>query len=159
MTWAIYVLVEHKMQNQKIFGDKLQSSVLSFLSLGSAAAQDMNYHCVCLTEFHNRYGALVTVEAKDQLLDSYTKQNLIFVKRVMHVLNERRFGVNVFHFVPLNSKRSTLNFCLKIISSTLYMLHGLHRDWKLSWSHSFTATIVYRPVKSVNPFDFAFLKM
>ena len=142
MTWAIYVLVEHKMQNQKIFGDKFQSSVLSFLSLGSAAAQDMNYHCVCLTEFHNRYGTLVTVEAKDQLLDSYTKQNLIFAKRVMHVLNERLLAVNVFHFVQLNSKRPTLNFCLRIISSTLHMLHGLHRDWKLSWSHSFTATIL-----------------
>ena len=87
------------------------------------------------------------------------KTELNLRKILNYVLNPRRLGVNVFHFVPLNSKRSTLNFCLKIISSTLYMLHGLHRDWKLSWSHSFTATIVYRPVKSVNPFDFAFLKM
>ena len=35
---------------------KLQDSrVLSFLSLESAAAREMNYHRVCLTEFHNRY--------------------------------------------------------------------------------------------------------
>ena len=32
------------------------------------------------------------------------------------------------YFVSLNLKRSTLNFCLKIVSSTLHMLHGLHRE-------------------------------
>ena len=46
---------------------KLQNSrVLSFLSLGFTEAQEMNYHRVCLTEFHNRYRGLVTAEAKEQ---------------------------------------------------------------------------------------------
>ena len=49
---------------------KLQDSrVLSFLSLASTAAREMNYIRVCLTGFHNRYGALVTAEAKEQPFD------------------------------------------------------------------------------------------
>ena len=59
---------------------KLQGScVISFLSPGSAAIREINYHRVCLTEFHNRYCALVTAEAKEQPFDSY-KTELIFAR-------------------------------------------------------------------------------
>ena len=75
---------------------KLQDSrVLSFLSLGSAAAREMNYHRVCLPEFHNRYRALVTAEAKEQPFDSYETE-FHFRKTVMHVLDQRRLGVSAF---------------------------------------------------------------
>ena len=68
---------------------KLQDSrVLSFLSLGTGVAQEMNCHRVCLIECHNRYRALVTAEAKEQLFDSY-KTELHFRKTVMHVLDQR----------------------------------------------------------------------
>ena len=40
------------------------SRVLSFLSLASAATQELNYRRVCLTEFYSRYQALVTAETK-----------------------------------------------------------------------------------------------
>ena len=82
---------------------KLQGSlVLSFLSLGSTAAQEMNYHCVCLTKFHNRYRALVTVEAKEQPFDSY-KTELHFYKIVIHVLRQGWLGVNVFCVTELKN--------------------------------------------------------
>ena len=80
---------------------KLQHSrVHSFLSLGSAAAQEMDYHCACRTEFHNRYQGLVTAEAKEQPCDSY-KTELHFCKIVMHVLDQRRLGVIVFRVTKL----------------------------------------------------------
>ena len=80
---------------------KLQGSrVLSFLSLGSTAPQEMNYHRVCLTEFHNRYRALVTAEAKEQPFDSY-KTELHFCKIVIHVLGQGWLGVNVFCITEL----------------------------------------------------------
>ena len=35
---------------------KLEDSrILNFLSAGSAAARELNYHPVCLVEFYNRY--------------------------------------------------------------------------------------------------------
>ena len=80
---------------------KLQDScVLNFLSLGSAAAREINYHRVRLTEFYNRYWALVTAEAKEQPFDSY-KTELHFRKIVMHVLNQRELRVNVFRVTEL----------------------------------------------------------
>ena len=80
---------------------KLQDShVLSFFSLGSGAAREMNYHRVCLTAFHSRYRALVTAEAKEQPFDSY-KTELHFRKMVMHVLDQRRLGVNVFRVTEI----------------------------------------------------------
>ena len=63
------------------------SCVLSILSLGSVMIQEMNYHCVCLTEFHNRYRALVISETKEQPFDSY-KTELHFRKIVLHVLDQ-----------------------------------------------------------------------
>ena len=82
---------------------KLQSSrVLSVLCLGFAAAWEMNYHCACLTEFHHRYRALVTGEAKEQPFDSYETE-LHFCKIVMHALNQRRLVVNVFRITELKN--------------------------------------------------------
>ena len=52
------------------------SCVLSFLFLGSAAAREMNYHRVCLTDFHNRYQALVTANAKSNCLTQRQKVDL-----------------------------------------------------------------------------------
>ena len=60
----------------------------------------MDYHCACRTEFHNRYQGLVTAEAKEQPCDSY-KTELHFCKIVMHVLDQRRLGVNVFRVTKL----------------------------------------------------------
>ena len=80
---------------------KLQDSrILSFLSVGSAAAREMNHHRVCLTEFHNRYRALFTAEPKEQPFGSY-KTELYFRKIVMYVLDQRRLGVNVFRVTEL----------------------------------------------------------
>ena len=105
---------------------KLQGSlVLSFLSLGSTAAQEMNYHRVCLTEFHNRYRALVTVEAKEQPFDSY-KTELHFYKIV--IMYSVRDDLESMYFVSLSSKISALNLCLKTVLTALHMLHDLHRD-------------------------------
>ena len=50
---------------------------------------------MCLTEFHNKFQALVTAKSKEQPFDSY-KTDLHFCKIVMHVLDQRRLGVNVF---------------------------------------------------------------
>ena len=55
---------------------------------------------MCLTEFHNRYQVLVTAKPKEQPFDSY-KTDLHFRKIVMHVLDQRRLGVNVFHVTEL----------------------------------------------------------
>ena len=52
----------------------------------------------------------------------------------MHSIND---NLESIFTRSLNSKRSTLNFCLKIVSSTLHMLHCLHKGINLSWSHSF----------------------
>ena len=60
----------------------------------------MNYHRVCLTEFHNRYRALVTAEVKEQPFDSYKTEHH-FHKIVMHVLDQRRLGVNAFRVTEL----------------------------------------------------------
>ena len=80
---------------------KIQDSyVLTFLSLGSTAAQKMNYNRVCLTEIHNRCQALATTEAKKQPFHSY-KTELLFRNKVMHVLDQRRLGVNVFRGTEL----------------------------------------------------------
>ena len=80
---------------------KLQDSrVLSFLSLGTAAAREMNYHRACLTEYHNRYRSLMTAEAREQPFDSY-KAELNFHKIVNHVLDQRRLGVTVFRITEL----------------------------------------------------------
>ena len=105
---------------------KLQDSrVLSFISLGSAAAREMNYHRVCLTEFHNRYQALVTAETKEQPFDSY-KTELHFRKIVMHVLDQRRLGVNVFRVTELEQIYNEL-LLEDCIEYTL-QLHGLYSD-------------------------------
>ena len=75
---------------------KLQGScVISFLSPGPAAIREINYHRVCLTEFDNKYWALVTAKPKEQPFDSY-KTERHFHKIVMDVLDQRRLGVNVF---------------------------------------------------------------
>ena len=80
---------------------ELQNSrVFSFFSLGSTEDQEMNYHRLCLTEFHNRYRGLVTAEAKEQQCDWY-KTELHFRKIVMHVLDQRRLGVYVFRVTGL----------------------------------------------------------
>ena len=82
------MLVEHDMEHQKIKTRRVQDSrVLSILSLGSAVTQEMNYHRVRLTEFHNRYRALVISETKEQPFDSY-KTELHFRKIVLHVLDQ-----------------------------------------------------------------------
>ena len=87
----------------------------------------MNNHRVCLTDFHNRYQALVTAEAKEQPFDSY-KIGLHFGKVVMQVLDQRRLGVNVFCVTEL--EKVYTEFLLEDLSSTLHMLHALHRDWQ-----------------------------
>ena len=80
---------------------KLQGSrVLSFLSLGSAAVRERNYHRVCLTEFHSRYQALVTADTKELPFDWF-KTELHFRIIVMHVLDQRRLGVDVFRVTEL----------------------------------------------------------
>ena len=81
----------------------------------------MNNHRVCLTDFHNRYPALVTAEAKEQPFDSY-KIELHFGKVVMQVLDQRRLGVNVFCVTEL--EKFYTGFLLEDLSSTLHMLHA-----------------------------------
>ena len=105
--WAISLLVEHNTTSKKINDEKnrvfsenlwrqaskLQDSyILSFLSLGSTAAWEMKYHRVSLTEFYNRYRALVTAEAKGQPFDLY-KTEVHFCKIVMRVLDQQWLGV------------------------------------------------------------------
>ena len=59
---------------------KLQDScVLNFLSLGSAAAREINYHRVRLTEFYNRYEHWLLQKPKNNRL-IHTKQNFIFAR-------------------------------------------------------------------------------
>ena len=67
MMFPIYALVElyNKAFSEKLWmqASRLQNSrVLNFLSQGTAAAREMNYHKACLTKFHNSYRSLVNLE-------------------------------------------------------------------------------------------------
>ena len=59
--------------NEKLWerASKLEDSrILNFLSAGSAAAREFNYHPVCVVEFYNRYNRKVNQEVRERSLDS-----------------------------------------------------------------------------------------
>ena len=98
-------------ENDESFSKKLReraiklndTRILTFLSSGTAAARELNYHVTCLSGFYNRYRSLVQLEEKMDDLESSRKIQceLHFQKVVAYVIQERRNGTVVFAVNPL----------------------------------------------------------
>lgn len=97
-------------ENNKAFSEKLwmqasrlqNSRVLNFLSQGTAAAREMNYHKACLTKFHNSYRSLVNLE-NSNISEIDFKKELHFRKVVSFILSQRRLGTNTFKLIDLEN--------------------------------------------------------
>ena len=122
---------------------KLQDSrVLSFFSPGSAATREINCHRVCITEFHKKYWALVTAEAKEKPFVSY-KTELHFHKIVMHVLNQRQLGVNVFCATKVEKiyTELLLEDCIEYTPHVTWFAQRLKTELKLFFYRSSSVEI------------------
>jgi len=93
------------------FTDKLWSRaaklddtrILNFLSAGSAAARELNYHLACLSEFYYKYDKKISQEIKESSLNLSQKYQaeLHFRKIIEHIIDQRHLGVSVFAVNPL----------------------------------------------------------
>ena len=98
-------------ENNRSFSEKLwdraskleDTRILKFLSGGTAASRELNYHPACLAGFHNRYTSKVNQEVREKSLDpnQRIKSELHFRKIIVHVIDQRQRGASVFTVNPL----------------------------------------------------------